>query len=66
MSGHSKWSTIKRAKGVNDVKRGQLFTKLAREIVIASREGGADAEAGADAGETEVEDEVDVNVDVEA
>jgi len=44
MSGHSKWSTIKRAKGVNDVKRGQLFTKLAREIVIASREGGADAE----------------------
>ena len=35
MSGHSKWSTIKRQKGATDAKRGQLFTKLAREITIA-------------------------------
>ncbi|MSQ41322.1 MAG: YebC/PmpR family DNA-binding transcriptional regulator [Dehalococcoidia bacterium] len=42
MSGHSKWSTIKRAKGVTDAKRGQVFTKLAREIVIAARQGGGD------------------------
>jgi YebC/PmpR family DNA-binding regulatory protein len=40
MSGHSKWSTIKRKKGAADAKRGQLFTKLGREIVIAAREGG--------------------------
>ncbi len=40
MSGHSKWSTIKRKKGAADAKRGQLFTRLAREIVIAAREGG--------------------------
>ena len=40
MSGHSKWSTIKRAKGVADVRRGQLFTKLSRDISIAVREGG--------------------------
>ncbi|MGI6209027.1 MAG: YebC/PmpR family DNA-binding transcriptional regulator [Anaerolineae bacterium] len=40
MSGHSKWSTIKRKKGAADAKRGQLFTKLAREIEIAAREGG--------------------------
>lgn len=39
MSGHSKWSTIKRKKGVMDAKRGALFTKLAREIQIAAREG---------------------------
>jgi YebC/PmpR family DNA-binding regulatory protein len=39
MSGHSKWSTIKRKKGAADAKRGQLFTKLGREIVIAAREG---------------------------
>src|SRR5829696_7022401 len=39
MSGHSKWSTIKRQKGANDAKRGQVFTKLAREITIAAREG---------------------------
>ncbi len=45
MSGHSKWSTIKRAKGANDAKRGALFTKLAREIVIAAKEGGADIES---------------------
>ena len=42
MSGHSKWSTIKRRKGVQDAKRGQLFTRLAREITIAAREGGGD------------------------
>lgn len=42
MSGHSKWSTIKRAKGVNDAKRGQLFSKLARAITIAAKTGGAD------------------------
>lgn len=40
MSGHSKWSTIKRAKGVADAKRGQLFTKLAKEIMVAVRDGG--------------------------
>lgn len=40
MSGHSKWSTIKRQKGANDAKRGQLFTKLAATIAIATREGG--------------------------
>ena len=40
MSGHSKWSTIKRAKGANDAKRGQLFTKLSRDIAIAVRQGG--------------------------
>ena len=39
MSGHSKWSTIKRKKGANDAKRGQIFTKMAREIQIAAREG---------------------------
>jgi YebC/PmpR family DNA-binding regulatory protein len=42
MSGHSKWSTIKRKKGANDAKRGQLFTRISREIVIAAREGGGD------------------------
>jgi YebC/PmpR family DNA-binding regulatory protein len=41
MSGHSKWHTIRRAKGVADQKRGQLFTKLARDITIAAREGGS-------------------------
>lgn len=45
MSGHSKWATIRRSKGANDAKRGQLFTKLGHEIVIATREGGADPEA---------------------
>ncbi len=40
MSGHSKWSTIKRAKGAADAKRGALFTKLARDIVLAVRDGG--------------------------
>ncbi|MEX2032984.1 MAG: YebC/PmpR family DNA-binding transcriptional regulator, partial [Candidatus Colwellbacteria bacterium] len=40
MSGHSKWSTIKRQKGAADVKRGQTFTKLANAIIVAVREGG--------------------------
>jgi YebC/PmpR family DNA-binding regulatory protein len=44
MSGHSKWSTIKRKKAANDAKRGSLFTRLAREITVAAREGGGDAE----------------------
>ena len=42
MSGHSKWSTIKRKKGANDAKRGKMFTKLIREITVAARDGGAD------------------------
>ena len=42
MSGHSKWSTIKHKKGAIDAKRGQLFTKLARDIVMAARNGGGD------------------------
>ena len=42
MSGHSKWSTIKRKKGVNDAKRGQLFAKLVKAIEIAARNGGTD------------------------
>jgi len=42
MSGHSHWATIRRKKGAADAKRGQVFTRLAREIVIAAREGGGD------------------------
>ena len=42
MSGHSKWSTIKHKKGAADAKRGQLFTKLSREITVAAREGSPD------------------------
>jgi YebC/PmpR family DNA-binding regulatory protein len=42
MSGHSKWSSIKRQKGANDAQRGQLFTKLAKEIIVAAKAGGAD------------------------
>ncbi|HEY5625458.1 MAG TPA: YebC/PmpR family DNA-binding transcriptional regulator [Dehalococcoidia bacterium] len=42
MGGHSHWSTIKRAKGASDAKRGQLFTKLSREVSVAAREGGGD------------------------
>jgi YebC/PmpR family DNA-binding regulatory protein len=45
MSGHSKWSQIKRQKGANDAKRGALFTKLTREIITAARQGGGDPEA---------------------
>jgi YebC/PmpR family DNA-binding regulatory protein len=42
MSGHSKWSTIKRKKAATDAKRGAVFTRLAKEITIAAREGGGD------------------------
>ena len=45
MSGHSKWSTIKRRKGAVDAKRGKIFTKLIREIATAARMGGGDPEA---------------------
>ena len=45
MSGHSKWSTIKRKKGVVDAKRGKIFTKLIRELTVAARGGGADEES---------------------
>jgi YebC/PmpR family DNA-binding regulatory protein len=45
MSGHSKWSTIKRQKGANDAKRGALFTKVAREITVSARSGGGDPDA---------------------
>ncbi len=45
MSGHSKWSTIKRQKGVNDAKRGAMFTKVAREVMVAARAGGGDVDA---------------------
>src|SRR5579875_167900 len=41
MSGHSKWAQIRRSKGVNDARRGQLFTRLGREIIVAVREGGS-------------------------
>ena len=44
MSGHSKWSTIKRKKGAEDAKRGKIFTKIGREIAVAVREGGPDPE----------------------
>ena len=42
MSGHSKWSSIKHKKGAADAKRGQLFSKLSRAIIVAAKEGGAD------------------------
>jgi YebC/PmpR family DNA-binding regulatory protein len=45
MSGHSKWATIRRKKGAADAKRGQLFSKLARAIIVAAREGGPDPDA---------------------
>jgi YebC/PmpR family DNA-binding regulatory protein len=45
MSGHSKWSQIKRQKGANDAKRGAVFTKVAREISMAARAGGGDPDA---------------------
>lgn len=44
MSGHSKWSTIKRKKGAIDAKRGKIFTKLIKEITIAAEQGGSDPE----------------------
>ena len=45
MSGHSKWSTIKHAKGIADAKRGQMFTKFIKEISIAARMGGGDIDS---------------------
>ena len=45
MSGHSKWSTIKHKKGATDAKRGQLFTKLSKAIIVAAKEGGPDPAA---------------------
>lgn len=45
MSGHSKWSTIKHKKAASDAKRGKAFTRIAKEITIAAREGGGDVEA---------------------
>ena len=45
MSGHSTWSTIKHKKGAADAKRGQLFTKLSKAIIVAAKEGGADPAA---------------------
>ena len=51
MSGHSKWSSIKHKKGAADAKRGKLFTKLARAITVAARDGGGDPEANFDPGD---------------
>jgi YebC/PmpR family DNA-binding regulatory protein len=45
MSGHSKWSSIKHKKGAADAKRGQLFTKLTRALIVAAKDGGADPAA---------------------
>lgn len=45
MSGHSKWSTIKRKKGAEDAKRGKIFTRLARELTMAARQGGGDPDS---------------------
>src|SRR5213596_2875822 len=45
MSGHSKWSSIKHRKGAADAKRGKLFSKLARALIVAAREGGPDPAA---------------------
>ena len=47
MSGHSKWSTIKRKKGAADARRGKIFTKIIKEIIIAAKEGGGDADTNA-------------------
>jgi YebC/PmpR family DNA-binding regulatory protein len=47
MSGHSKWSTIKRKKGAIDAKRGKKFTKIIKEIIIAAKDGGSDPESNA-------------------
>ena len=47
MSGHSKWSTIKRKKGAIDARRGKIFTKIIKEITLAARLGGGDPEANA-------------------
>ncbi|MDD5973835.1 MAG: YebC/PmpR family DNA-binding transcriptional regulator [Spirochaetales bacterium] len=47
MSGHSKWATIKHAKGIADAKRGQKFTKLIKEITVAAKQGGPDPNSNA-------------------
>jgi len=47
MSGHNKWSTIKRKKGANDAKRGKIFTKIIKEIIISAKEGGGDPDSNA-------------------
>jgi YebC/PmpR family DNA-binding regulatory protein len=47
MSGHNKWSTIKRKKGATDAKRGKIFTKIIKEIIIAAKEGGGDPDTNA-------------------
>lgn len=47
MSGHSKWSTIKRKKAAEDARRGKIFTRIAREITVAAREGGGDPDVNA-------------------
>ncbi|HEX2506923.1 MAG TPA: YebC/PmpR family DNA-binding transcriptional regulator [Miltoncostaeaceae bacterium] len=47
MSGHSKWATIKRKKGAADARRGQLFSKLSRAIIVAAKEGGPDPDSNA-------------------
>ena len=47
MAGHSKWAQIKRKKGAADAKRGKLFTKLGRAIMVAARDGGGDPEGNA-------------------
>jgi transcriptional/translational regulatory protein YebC/TACO1 len=45
MSGHSHWATIRRKKGAADARKGAIFTRLAREIVMAAREGGGDPDS---------------------
>ena len=47
MSGHSKWSTIKRKKAANDAKKGAAFTRISKDITLAAREGGGDPEMNA-------------------
>lgn len=47
MSGHSKWATIKRKKGALDAKRGRIFTKLIKELIVAAKQGGGDIETNA-------------------
>src|SRR2546423_1535745 len=51
MSGHSKWASIKHKKAVVDARRGQQFTKLARAITVAARDGGGDPESNATLGQ---------------
>jgi transcriptional/translational regulatory protein YebC/TACO1 len=45
MAGHSKWANIKRRKAVVDAKRGKLFTKVSKEIIVAAKLGGGDPDA---------------------